>query len=338
MAKQTINNGTLANDNTGDTLRGASTKINANFTEIYNILGGSTPTTTITLGASSIISEGSSADDYETTLAFANTTSSDKTITLPDLTGTVSLITATETLTNKTLTSPVITTPQINDAAADHQYVFAPSNLAADRNVTLPLLGGDDEFTFNAHTQTLTNKTLTSPVLTTPKVLQYTDTNGNETIKTAATGSAVNFLTVTNSATNNDVGISVDGTDTNVDLSITPKGTGHIFYSGLPSPAIETLSGSGAASLTIPLTLISNGGSTSVTIGDGPSSKSALKKFVNIGAGVTTITVGSDASKFENGSTVALAKGAVAELIWTGAIWVLTNQATSGTVPALTVA
>jgi hypothetical protein len=337
MAKQTINNGTLANDNTGDTLRGASTKINANFTEIYNILGGSTPTSTITLGASSIISEGASADDFETTLAFANTTSSDKTITLPDLTGTVSLITATETLTNKTLTTPTLTTPKINDTSG-HTYNLAVSNLAANRTITLPLLAGADEFTFNAHTQTLTNKTLTSPILTTPKVLQYTDTNGNETIKTAATSSAVNFLTVTNSATNTDVSIGVDGTDTNVDLSITPKGTGHIFYSGLPSPAIETLSGSGAASLTIPLTLISNGGSTSVTIGDGPSSKSALKKFVNIGAGVTTITVGSGASKFENGTTVALAKGAVAELIWTGAIWVLTNQATSGTVPALTVA
>ena len=75
---------------------------------------------------------------------------------------------ATLTLTNKTLTSPVLTTPQINDTSSDHQYVFVASELAADRNVTLPLLPGNDEFTFNAMTQTLTNKTLTSPVLTTP--------------------------------------------------------------------------------------------------------------------------------------------------------------------------
>ena len=72
---------------------------------------------------------------------------------------------ATQTLTNKTLTSPVVTTPQINDTSADHQYVFAVSELTADRTVTLPLLGGNDEFTFNGHTQTLTNKTLTSAVL-----------------------------------------------------------------------------------------------------------------------------------------------------------------------------
>ena len=65
-------------------------------------------------------------------------------------------------LTNKTLTSPVITTPQLNDSAADHKYIFAVSDLAANRTVTLPLLGGDDEFVFKDHTQTLTNKTLTT--------------------------------------------------------------------------------------------------------------------------------------------------------------------------------
>ena len=77
----------------------------------------------------------------------------------------VSLVSA-DTLTNKTLTSPVLTTPQVNDTSADHQYVFAVSELAADRTVTLPLLAGDDEFVFKDHTQTLTNKTLTSATLT----------------------------------------------------------------------------------------------------------------------------------------------------------------------------
>lgn len=66
----------------------------------------------------------------------------------------------TQTLTNKTLTSPVLTTPQINDTSANHQYVFAVSELTADRTVTLPLLGGNDTFVFAAHTQTLTNKTI----------------------------------------------------------------------------------------------------------------------------------------------------------------------------------
>jgi hypothetical protein len=74
--------------------------------------------------------------------------------------GTIVGTSDTQTLTNKTLTSPVLTTPQINDTSADHQYVFAVSELAADRTVTLPLLTGNDTFVFADHTQTLDNKTI----------------------------------------------------------------------------------------------------------------------------------------------------------------------------------
>lgn len=63
-----------------------------------------------------------------------------------------------------TFTNPILTLPQINDTSADHQYVFAVSELTADRTVTLPLLTGNDTLVFQAHTQTLTNKTLTTPV------------------------------------------------------------------------------------------------------------------------------------------------------------------------------
>jgi len=65
-----------------------------------------------------------------------------------------------ESLSNKTLASPVLTTPQINDTSADHQYVFAVSELIADRTVTLPLLTGNDTFVFAAHAETLTSKTI----------------------------------------------------------------------------------------------------------------------------------------------------------------------------------
>jgi len=67
----------------------------------------------------------------------------------------------------KQLASPLLTTPQIQDTSADHQYIFAVNELTADRTVTLPLLTGNDTFVFEAHTQTLTNKTLTSAVLNT---------------------------------------------------------------------------------------------------------------------------------------------------------------------------
>lgn len=61
----------------------------------------------------------------------------------------------------------VLTLPQINDTSSDHQYVIAVNELAADRTVTLPLLTGADEFVFKDHAVTLTNKTLTSPVINT---------------------------------------------------------------------------------------------------------------------------------------------------------------------------
>ncbi len=52
----------------------------------------------------------------------------------------------------------VLTLPQINDTSSDHQYVFGVSELAADRTVTLPLLTGNDTFVFEAFAATLTNK------------------------------------------------------------------------------------------------------------------------------------------------------------------------------------
>ena len=61
----------------------------------------------------SIIFEGDTDDSFETTLAVTDPTA-DRTLTLPNATGTVSLITATETLTNKTLTTPTLTSPVFN--------------------------------------------------------------------------------------------------------------------------------------------------------------------------------------------------------------------------------
>ena len=65
-----------------------------------------------------------------------------------------------QTLTNKTLASPVLTTPQINDTSSDHQYIFSVQELAADRTVGMPLLTGNDTFAMEAHAATLTNKTI----------------------------------------------------------------------------------------------------------------------------------------------------------------------------------
>ena len=153
---------------------------------------------------------------------------------------TVTTLTGTQTLTNKTLTLP-----QINDTTADHQYVFAVSELTADRTVTLPLLTGNDEFVFKAHTQTFTNKTfdldsntLTGTLAEFNTAMQgdsFVSLTGNETltnktltsptINSGNVGTALNLLEdaviVFEGATDNGFETTVTVADPTADRTIT---------------------------------------------------------------------------------------------------------------------
>ena len=76
-------------------------------------------------------------------------------------------------------------------------------------------------------TQTLTNKTLTSPKIGT----NILDTNGNELAVLTATSSAVNEFTLANAASGNAPRLSSTG-ENNVDLDLLAKGTGHVTVRG----------------------------------------------------------------------------------------------------------
>jgi hypothetical protein len=84
-------------------------------------------------------------------------------------------------------------------------------------------------------TQTLTNKTLTSPKIGT----SILDTNGNELFKLTATGSAVNEITYNNAATGNKPTFTASGDDTNIGVSIQPKGSGQVTIDNLTFPAAD---------------------------------------------------------------------------------------------------
>ena len=95
--------------------------------------------------------------------------------------------------------------------------VFATASDGTNPNI-LTLPAGNVTLT---GTETLTNKTLTSPAIGT----KISDTNGNELINLTATSSAVNEFTVANAATGNGPILSATG-ETNVDINLNPKGTG----------------------------------------------------------------------------------------------------------------
>ena len=138
------------------------------------------------------------------------------------------------------------------------KIVFASANDGTNPDI-IDIGMGDVTLT---GTQTLTNKTLTSPKIGT----SILDTNGNELIKVTATGSATNELTIANAANGSAPTISATGSsDSNVNINIAPKGTG------------ETVIGTGAAAATLTtsgthdLVLDTNSGtnSGSITITDG---------------------------------------------------------------------
>ena len=144
-----------------------------------------TPLTAITTDANvftgDIIFEGATDDAYETTLTVTDPTA-DRTITLPNLTGTVGTVTGTETWSNKTLTSPTIdggtfsgtftgtmditgtvlsgASPLVFEGATadDYETTLAVTDPTADRTVTMP--NATDTIIGRATTDTLTNKTV----------------------------------------------------------------------------------------------------------------------------------------------------------------------------------
>ena len=119
---------------------------------------------------------------------------------------------------------------QFNCESNSHgQIVIAqPHSAAVTNTLTLPA-GASSTLVSLVSTDTLTNKTLTSPKIGT----KIDDTNGNELFNLTATSSAVNEFTVANAATGNNPVISATGGDTNVGIEFTAKGSGFIKFNDL---------------------------------------------------------------------------------------------------------
>ena len=309
MTRQNIGIGSAANDGNGDTLRTAGTKINANFAEVYALLGGgdsSNLSTQITLENDAVTFEGTSANNFETRLKVTNPTQ-DNIITLPDSTGTVTLNNTIQTLTNKTLTAP-----KLNENVA-------LTSTATELNL---LDGVTGVIVTEAGTQTLTNKTLTTPTINTPKVgTSINDTSGNEVIKITATGSAVNELTIANGASTTGPTLSATGGGADLNIIMTPKGTGSVELNKAAFSS-STITANGAASTAATLIIGNKGTQLDVSLANG-TTIGEYKIFTNKGAGamhVTPATFRGTDTKF------VLAQFDGCTCIWDGASWFLVGN------------
>ena len=122
---------------------------------------------------------------------------------------------------------------QLNCESNSHgQIIKSQPHSAAVTNEMLLPAGASSTLVSLVSTDTLTNKTLTSPKIGT----KIDDTNGNELFNLTATGSAVNEFTIANAATGNAPEISATGGDTNIDLKLTPKGSGKLNLDGIKFP------------------------------------------------------------------------------------------------------
>ena len=182
------------------------------------------------------------------------------------------------------------------------KIVFASANDGTNPDI-IDIGMGDVTLT---GTQTLTNKTLTSPKIGT----SILDTNGNQLALLTATSSAVNEFTIANAATGNDPTLSATGDDSNIDIAIKPKGTGEtVFGTGAASATLTT---SGAYDLVLDTNSGTNSGT--ITITDGANGNIVIAPN---GTGV--------AQAVDGGDNTAAIKIAGKESIWVPAVAMYPN-------------
>lgn len=247
----------------------------------------------------------------------------------------------------------ILTTPNIGVASAtsvNKVLIVPPASaamLALDNGSTLGTTGGYSclfNLTGNstptvpttgtlatlAGSETLSGKTLTAPKLANGGFIA--DANGNELIKGTTTSSAVNEITVANAATGSAPTIAATGGDSNIDLTLSGKGTGSVNATSLSASLQYTsITGDGAITIESGAVVLSKGTAAAITIA-APSSQNGTDIIIashSDAAHVVNFTGGTLRDGTTGGhttATFAAFKGASLRIMASGTEWLVVSN------------
>ena len=292
---------------TGENAGTWGTKTNTNLQLVEQIAGGFTQQAVSDSGDTdlSVTDGGTGATLAHRMIEFTGSLSAGRNVTIPiDVQTFYFLKNSTSGSQNVTFKYVSGSGDSVAVAPASVKIVFASANDGTNPDI-IDIGMGDVTLT---GTQTLTNKTLTSPKIGT----SILDTNGNELFKLTATSSATNELTIANAANGSAPTISATGSsDSNVNINIAPKGTGEIVVGTGSGDA--TITSSGAHNLILDTNSGTNSGT--ITITDGANGNIILAPN---GTGV--------AQAVDGGDNTAAIKIAGKETIWVPAVAMYPNS------------